>query len=361
MGYVRDRIDPAFTILRPDAWAYPEVGVPSFAARRARGFVYFDYLARVTVPAAIASDEEPSEAGEPTAARPLVVANGGRLVERVPHDDGTVTWVYENVLPAWRMDFAIAPYGVLEDAGYRAYYLPGDSTAAPRVLAAVVHAMRRYTDRFGPLREAPPFAVVEIPDGFGSQADVTSILQTAAAFADSTRVNEVYHEVSHLWNVDPTDVSPRWNEGLASFLEHQTAGELAATNALEERVAFIRQWLLDRFEKRPELREIPMIQYGGRGQTDLAYSVGMLMFDVLHRTVGREAFDRVIGGFYARYADTGASTDDFARLASEASGHDLAPLFDDWMYTTRWYDRIKAGATTEDFAAGYRAAMAHGR
>jgi hypothetical protein len=31
------------------------------------------------------------------------------------------------------------------------------------------------------------------------------------------------------------------------------------------------------------------------------------------------------------------------------------------MYTTRWYDRMRAGATTEDFAAGYRAAMARGR
>ena len=126
-------------------------------------------------------------------------------------------------------------------------------------------------------------------------------------------------------------------------------------------MTFIRQWLLDFLEKRPELREFPMIEYGERGQTDLAYSVGMLMFDVLHRTLGREAFDRVIGGFYARYADSGASTDDFARFASEASGRDLTPLFDDWMYTTRWYDRMKAGETTEDVAAGYRAAMARGR
>jgi aminopeptidase N len=358
MGYVRDRIDPSFTILRPDSWAYPEIGVPSFAARRARGLVYFDYRARITVPEAlpVTADDGGSET-----LRSLVVANGGRLIERVAHEDGTVTWVYENVLPAWRMDFAIAPYGVLEEGAYRTYYLPEDSAAAPRVHAAVIRAMQIYTERFGPLREDPPFAILEIPEGFGSQADVTSILQAAPAFADSTRVNEIYHEVSHLWNVGPTDVSPRWNEGLASFLEHQTAGDIRGTNELDERVEFIREWLLGFMENRPELAAIPMIEYGRRGQTDLAYSVGMLMFDVLHRTVGRESFDRVIGGFYRRYAETGGSTDDFVRLASEASGRDLSPLFDDWMYSTRWYQRLKEGENTEDFAAGYRAAMASGR
>lgn len=343
MGYVRDRIDPEFTIVRPDGHAYPAIGGPSFAAQRAGGLPHYDYRARITVPA-----EGLGDVGR------LTVANGGRLVEAVKNDDGTITWTYENVLPAWRMDFAVAPYGILERGGSRVYWLPGDSVGAVRILDALAATMALYRERFGPLTDDPPFAVIEIPDGFGSQADVTSILQTAAAFRDSTRTNEVYHEVSHLWNVKPTDVSPRWNEGLATFLEYQTADALEGTSKLDERVAFIADWVLDLLEKRPELRDVPMIDYGERGTTDLAYSVGMLMFDALHRTVGPEAFDGIVRGFYQRYARTGASTDEFVAFAKESTATDLGALFDDWMYTTRWYERLKAGETIGGMAAGYR-------
>ena len=64
MAYVRDHIEPSFTILRDDAFALPRVGYPSMAVNRRAAFPSYDYLARITVP------------------EPLVVMNGGRLVER---------------------------------------------------------------------------------------------------------------------------------------------------------------------------------------------------------------------------------------------------------------------------------------
>lgn len=350
MGYVRDRIDPEFTIVRPDGHAYPEIGRPSLAERRAGGLPRFDYRARITVPT-----DGPDDVG------PLTVANGGRLVGVVENEGGTTTWTYENVLPAWRMDFAVAPYGVLERGDSRVYWLPGDSAGAARILDALTATMALYRARFGPLAHDTPFAVIEIPDGFGSQADVTSILQTAAAFRDSARVREIYHEISHLWNVRPTDVSPRWNEGLATFLEYRTADELEGTATLDERVAFIAGWVLDLLEKRPELGDVRMADYGERGTTDLAYSVGMLMFDALHRTVGPETFDAIVGGFYRRFVESGASTDDFVAFADESTELDLRPLFDDWLYTTRWRERLAAGESIEEMAAGYRGSAPQAR
>ena len=75
--------------------------------------------------------------------------------------------------------------------------------------------------------------MIEVPDGWGSQADVTCILQTAAAFRDPARLVEVYHEVSHLWNVPATDLpSPRWDEGLATFLQFRMADERDGTTRL---------------------------------------------------------------------------------------------------------------------------------
>ena len=215
--YIKDRVDEAFTIIREDADAYPTVRVPSFAGNRAAGLPEFEYLARINVPEA------------------HVVANGGALIERTVRD-GRATYVYRNIKPAWRMDFAVARFGTLEAPGLRVFHLPEDRAGAERVMKAAGASMALYKQWFGPLHGAPAFTIIEIPDGWGSQADVSSILQAAAAFRDPARLHEVYHEISHLWNAPSLD-RPfcRWNEGLASFLEDLTQEKLGGAPALDKR------------------------------------------------------------------------------------------------------------------------------
>ena len=336
MLYVKDRVDTAFTILRNDAFAFPLVGYPSFAVNHAAPLPSFEYVVSVTVPAR------------------LTVANGGRLVGRTVHG-GAVTYVYRNILPAWRIDVAVARYGVLESGSTRVFHLAGDSAGGARVLRAVAGAMRLYTDWFGPLRGTPSFTVTEIPDGWGSQADVTGIIQTAAAFQDSTRQHEVYHEVSHQWNVPPLDrPSPRWNEGLATFLEYLTVEKLEGRATLAGQEDSTIERLREMFAAEPGYRTIPLIQYGKEQLTGLSYSVGFLLFDVLYRLAGEGEFNSIVGGFYRRYAESGASTDDFVRYAQRVAGDRLRPFFDDWVYTTKWYDQLSAGASVADFVRRYR-------
>jgi hypothetical protein len=50
MRYVKDHVDPVFTILRSDAFAFPQPGVPSEAANRQAGLRNFDYDLHITVP-----------------------------------------------------------------------------------------------------------------------------------------------------------------------------------------------------------------------------------------------------------------------------------------------------------------------
>ena len=263
--YIQDRVDEAFTIIREDADAYPTVRVPSSASNRVAGLPEFEYLARISVPES------------------HVVANGGALVERTVRD-GRATYVYRNIKPAWRMDFAIARFGTLEGPGLRVFHLPEDRAGAERVLKAAGASMVLYNEWFGPLHDAPAFTVIEIPDGWGSQADVTSILQAAAAFRDPARLHEVYHEISHLWNVSSLD-RPfcRWNEGLASFLEDLTQERLDSAPLLDKRAERMARWLLERAGSEPGLKSVPMIDYGQEGMTRYAYSTGMLMFYGLYR------------------------------------------------------------------------------
>ena len=310
--------------------------VPSFASNRAAGLPEFEYLARISVPES------------------HVVANGGALVERTVRD-GRATYVYRNIKPAWRMDFAIARFGTLEGPGLRVFHLPEDRAGAERVLKAAGDSMGLCREWFGPLHDAPAFTVIEIPDGWGSQADVTSILQAAAAFRDPARLHEVYHEISHLWNVSSLDRPYcRWNEGLASFLEDLMQERLDGTPLLDERAEKMARWLLERAGSEPRLKSIPMIDYGKEEMTGYSYSAGMLMFYALHRLVGQESFNAIIGGYYRKYLATGASTAQFVSHAQTTAGRDLAPFFNDWLYSTRWYGILASGSKVQGLADRYR-------
>jgi hypothetical protein len=322
-SYVRDRIDPAFTILREDAFAYPLVGVPSMAARMRAGLLEFRYTATIAVPDS------------------LVVANGGELVERVV-GDGVARYTYRSIVPSWRMDFAIAPYRVLERDGTRVFHFPGDSAGAQRVFAALEEAKRLFTEWFGPLHRPAQFAVIALPEGWGSQADATAILQTAGAFTDPRALGELYHEISHLWNPPPRDEAhPRWEEGLAMYLQHRVAEVLDGGPPVARQARVVAGRVEGALARDPRLREIAMIDYGRHRMTNSSYNVGLLLFAALDEHLGRELADRIIGEYYQRYHETGATTRQLVRLASALSDGRSDPVFETWMLTTRWVDELE--------------------
>lgn len=336
MRYVQDRVDPEFTIIRPDAIAYPTVGYPCLSVNRAAGLPSFDYRARVTVPES------------------LTVANGGELVGR-DVADGRATYEYRSRASAWRMDFAIADYGGLASGAHRVFYLPGDSVGGARVLAALESSLDLFANWFGPLAEDRGLTVIEIPDGWGSQQDVNTIIQSAAAFKDPKRSGELYHEVSHFWNVPPLDTpSPRWNEGLASFVEEVATERIEGRRVVDAAVGVVINRLRETLERRPDLGTVPLVDYGRENMTDFSYSVGMVFFAVLYELVGHDRFGEIVGGFHERYQSSGATTDDFNEYASSAAGVDLGPLFRDWFYSTRWTGLLAEHSSAAAIADRYR-------
>jgi len=55
------------------------------------------------------------------------------------------------------------------------------------------------------LQDFHGFSVIEIPDVFCLQVDVSSGLQTTSFFINSTQMRRLYYEISYIWNVKPTD------------------------------------------------------------------------------------------------------------------------------------------------------------
>jgi hypothetical protein len=339
MRYVRDHIDPQYTTIRQETKAYPVVGYPSWRATAVAGLVDFDVELRVTVPDS------------------LVVAYGGRLVG-VDRAGGSATYHYRSHRPSWRIDVAIAPYEILERDGLTVFHFPADRDGAAIVADGFLRALDRYAEWFGPLHDFGGYAIIEVPTGYGSQAAVNNILLQASGFEQTDDLTQLYHEASHLWNVELSDLpSPRWDEGLAMFLQALLvdvfAGDdhLTAVEQLAERTS---GRLRAQFEREPRLAEIPPIAYGQEDVTDLSYRTGMLMFGVLYDLIGQEGLNRLVGGFYQQHHATGAATEDFVALAHSVSAVPLERFFDDWLYGTGYTRFLDGELSLAQIAERYR-------
>jgi hypothetical protein len=333
--YIQDHVAHDFTILREDAYAFPVLGMPSWASVRAIPTAPFVFTAQVTVPA------------------DLVVAMGGELLNRARRDSLT-TWCYRSMGPVPFLNITVAPYLQREGPATLIFYFPADSAGARMLEEAVAAALDRYRRWYGPLRTQPQLVIMEIPVGFGSQASLTAgIIQTADAFRTHAELRQVYHELSHLWNIpDLEHPSPRWNEGLASFLQWRMAAELDGWNEWDVQVARAVQTLLERCAPPAPCNTIPFGSYGTAGLTDRSYSVGFLMFYTLYQVLGGEHFDQAYRHFVEQYRDSGATT---AEL--EVAFHRESPLSDavfaDWLATTRWYARLSSGESIPHMIGSY--------
>jgi hypothetical protein len=340
--YVRDRIDSAFTILREDALAFPVIGGLSDATNRKRPRGEFTYDATIRVPAR------------------YLVATGGAL-HRTPHDDGTVSWRYVSGGASPFLNVSVAPFDTIFDGGVYLFHFRADSVGARRTMRSTQSALRLLTQWFGPPRAALNLTITEIPDGWGSQANlVGGIIQSARVFRDPGRTGELYHELSHLWNARDTELpSPRWNEGLASFLEGVLRERLDGWTGRPDAETATLEWLKTRAGSDSLLRTVPPAEYGRRALTDYSYSVGDVMFAALYDLVGEEQFKAIVGGYYQKYA-AGGSTRELVAFAKATSSRSLDAFFDDWLFTTRWVEVIRGASSIADVADHYRTSGTRG-
>ncbi|HEX9653982.1 MAG TPA: hypothetical protein VGA99_09745 [bacterium] len=268
MAYVKDRIDETYSLLRPDAFAFPVLAHLTFNSVFAASDVKFTYETVATVPDS------------------YVVACGGELFDSHITADSS-TFRFHSKVPTWRIDLAVAKFAMLSNRADKlvVYHLPEDSAGARRVLDASAAVIKFYSGTFGRPKNFQGYTIIEIPDGWGSQASDCYFLQTAAAFKDSTRIGEVYHEIGHSWNATPAKEIQRcrwFDEAFASFFEalaiRAFSGEQAFDQDMEKsRDVFVRWANHDR-----QVFETPIAEYGNRELGRHSYTKGAWSLYVLH-------------------------------------------------------------------------------
>ncbi len=340
MRYVKDHIDREYTILREDCLSYPEIGLPSWKSNSGKILQRFDFSASITVPDS------------------LMVANGGELTGK-SESDSKATYTYQSLEPSWRMDFAVADYEILKDEleKIRIFTFPKHKEGAYSLLESLLKAKALYTSWFGPLKVFSGLTVIEVPEGYGSQMDMTAILQEESAFKNTEGHYEFYHELSHLWNVKSRDeLPPRFeSEGLAMFLQHLVQEKLEGkSDAVEKAINAMRDRLRKNFAQHPEWKDVPMIAYGENDITDLSYRKGQLFFYILYKLMGEESFLETMGTFYQKHAESGATAREFEAHVKNLSPVNLDLLFEEWIFGTKSSDLVLSDMSIADCVNRYK-------
>ena len=295
----------------------------SLQYRFGRGGDVFDQFVSITVP-----DD-------------VVVASGMVFSDR-QSKDGFTTWQYHSRDPNTQIILPMGPYEVIEIAAVRIYFFSEDKEGAQRVATGIRDAMTLFEGWFGALVEDSSFAIAQIPEWYGSQALRPTVILDARAFRSPTSMPELYHEISHFWNVrDPALTASRWEEGLAMYLQEvvqwefdEDAEDLGSTWSS----AF--QGLKRELDEHPEYRGVPLIQAGERNLTSvLSYRGGQLMFALLDHHLGRERLLNVLGAFYQAYAVSGATSAEFAEFVV-LQAQSAKRIIDEWFLGSAYSDLV---------------------
>lgn len=338
--YVHDHISKTFTIIRPDCYAYPMVGVPVDREMMARGFKpTFNYTIKITVP------------------KGMIVANPGKL-DSLHHTEHSTIYTFSNIITAFRMDVCIADYSILEyrDLNLKVYYFPDDSSGANYIADNYINATNYYARLYGRISEPDQFTIIEVPSEYGSQSDVNGILLQKKNFNPDYNSLGLYHELSHQW--DPPEngrLNVRWNEGLADFHQYFLQQELdGKEDALKDGFENARRRFKHSMQDHPEYLDIPFSEYGIRGDTNLSYLKGMMFFTVLYHYVGEDLFFNAMKSYYQKYFIQGASLEDFVAHLELHGDSGIKLLIKEWIFDTQSNEYITEGLLPEDIIKLYK-------
>jgi aminopeptidase N len=194
-----------------------------------------------------------------------------------------------------------------------------------------------YSGIFGRPKHYQGYTVIEIPDGWGSQASHFYFLQTAAAFKESSRIGEVYHEIGHSWNVTASPSVKRcryFDEAFASYFEslpiRRFEGEQRFKEEMEKsRTAFVRWAKNDQ-----KVFETPIAEYGKEELGRHSYTKGSWSLYVLNQIVGDERFALIVRTMIAEFGDKAIDFAGFQTMSERISKRSLKKFFDEWIYGT---------------------------
>jgi aminopeptidase N len=276
------------------------------------------------------------------------VVSNGVLVEQTDGPQGTrqTHWRQSVPISTWLYVLGVARFAVQQvddflglpiqtwvywqdrEAGFHDFAVPTKA------------AMEFYHDRVGPYAYEKLANITSPVTGGGMEA-ATAIMYHESSVTGERTVrwrNVIIHEVAHQWfgnAVTESDWDDVWlSEGFATyftllFIEHAYGRDefVAGLRSSAERV-------FAQYDDQPDYRIVhDDLDDMRRVTSGATYQKGSWVLHMLRERMGDEAFWSGIQAYYARHVNGNATTADFRQAMEEASGLDLEPFFQQWLYS----------------------------
>ncbi|HEV7844451.1 MAG TPA: M1 family metallopeptidase [Pyrinomonadaceae bacterium] len=302
------------------------------------------------------SDEPERMSLHITVPQPLVCAANGKLQSVIKNSDGTQTfnWFISTPINNYDVSINIAPYRTVEGtlksvSGENVpvffYAIPEDYEKAQALFPHFLEYLSFIEERLGPY----PFRADKI--GVAETTYLGMEHQTITAYGNQFKNNAfgfdglLFHEIGHEWwgnLVTASDWRDMWlHEGFQSYMDALYAGQMKGDAGYQQHLANLRRGIRNFQPVAPrESRTTTQIYFQAPDYVNSdgdIYSKGAWILHTLRYLIGDKAFftalrrmaypdprmEKIKDGSQCRFA----TTDDFRRIAEEASGMKL-----DWFF-----------------------------
>ncbi|MFZ7125842.1 MAG: M1 family metallopeptidase [Desulfobacterales bacterium] len=278
----------------------------------------------------------------------FAVTSGRQLDTRTEGGRSISEW--EIVRPVEALALAAGPYRIETLQHGRITLSTYFSEPTAGLSSAYLEASRRYVDLYEELFGPYPFekfAVVEnfFPTGYGfpSYTLIGGRVLRLPFILDTS----LGHEIAHCWWGNGVLVqfeSGNWSEGLTSYVAEHYYQELASPKAASDhRMNYLRNYatLVSKAE------DFPLNRFRGRVDTvtrTVGYDKGAMVFHMLRRRIGEDAFWGGLQDVYRDHRFEAASWEHFRNAFEVRSGEDLSRFFDQWVHRSGAVELALEGA-----------------
>jgi aminopeptidase N len=267
----------------------------------------------------------------------------GRLVEtRSLHDGRRATrWSQGVPIPTYCMviglaEFQVTHMGAADGVPISAWVFPEDAPLAARKLLRSALVLERFSDLVAPF----PFeklAHVQSSTAWGATEYASAVFYAEKQFqGENASDGVVAHELAHQWwgdSVTPADWDDLWlSEGFATYFHGLFLESLGGEGALREHMARAASTVKEASAKGSKAVVDAGVAEPSAKLSAFTYQKGAWVLHMLRRRLGDETFFRGLRRYYGAHAGSVATTDDFRHVLEAASGRDLAPFFQQWVY-----------------------------
>ena len=264
------------------------------------------------------------------------VTHGRRVGESMSNGKWSSTWTVTAktealTLVANRFVRSTRPW---RDIDVETYLFEEDQALAPEYLDASTRYLETYTERLGPY-PYPKFAVVENFFASGLGMPSLTLLGSGVIKRHYVQPYALGHEIVHSWIgnwVFNQPESGNWVEGLTTYLANYYYDELTGTpaEAREQRRLMIagyavyvppdRDYAIGEFTRKTDQKD-----------NAIGYQKAAMVFHMLRREIGEDAFWSGLRTLVQRYAQHYAAWADIAEIFSASAGRDLGWFFAQWV------------------------------